>query len=148
MVIIITETCVEKCDYCDICRWMSGRVFGQCVCKWADGQAGRQRSLCVAYLWTAGVEGAESEQPGLVVLEEGSGPGTHTSFEPPSCQSPSLAAAKSAVSTLITVERRSDELRCVTHAKLTHTTEHTVCVKTFISLRGSYASDVVSMSAC
>lgn len=42
-----------------------------------DGQPGKWRRLHVAYLCTAGAVGAESEQFGLVVGDQGSGPGAH-----------------------------------------------------------------------
>ncbi len=67
----------------------------------------------MAYLWPAG---AESEQFGLVVGDQGSGPGTHArhiSFqEPPGPQSPSLRGPgqKNIIYFLITVGTRSDEV--------------------------------------
>lgn len=42
-----------------------------------DGQPGKWRKMHVAYLCTVGVVGAESEQFGLVVCDQGSGPGAH-----------------------------------------------------------------------
>lgn len=70
----------------------------------------------MAYLWPAAVVGTESEQPGLMVGDQGSGPGTHTrhiSFEEPlGPRPPSLGATRrrNIVSYLTTVGTRSDEV--------------------------------------
>lgn len=80
------------------------------------GQTGKWRRVHVAYLCTAGAVCAESKQFGLVVGDQGSGPGTHawhvSLVDPPGPQSPSLRAPrhKSIVFSLTTAGKRSDEV--------------------------------------